>query len=577
MVSGNAHQLTSLSKNRIAYFSMEIGFTPEIPTYSGGLGILAGDTLKSLADIGVDVVGVTLLSEKGYFQQSLDESGWQKEDYPAWPVAEKLKKLSIKVNVMIENRMVSVSVWKYVLRGVRGKLLTVLFLDTNNPENNEEDRKLTSYLYGTGHTYRLRQEIILGIGGVKVLRELGFNPRKYHLNEGHAAFLILELYRELRSLECEGDQCHAQKQSIIRQLCSFTTHTPVAAGHDEFSLDMIHSQLGSYIPQPLLDMVAHNGKFSMTRLALHFSSYVNAVARKHQEVSKRMFPEFNIDYITNGVHSVTWINDHLAQLFDKHIIDWRVNSLELRNSHKIPRKELTAAHQKAKNDLFAFVKERTGVELDPEVFTIGFARRAAGYKRAHLLFRDIERLKQISRTVGRIQLVFAGKAHPNDDGGKHTIQHIINIAKQLAPAIQLVYIPNYNMTSGKYLTSGVDLWLNTPKRPLEASGTSGMKAAHNGVPSLSIPDGWWVEGLIEGVTGWGIGEEILTETDDEKIDAMDANEIYKKLERDIIPLFYTDKDAYAIVMRNAIAINASYFNTLRMVDQYLVRAYARNN
>ena len=577
MALRNTRQLLTLKKNQIAYFSMEIGFRSDIPTYSGGLGVLAGDTLKSFSDLGIDVVAVSLLNEKGYFTQHLDEYGYQREEYSSWDFKNNLEKLDVAVNVFIDNRVVRVTAWKYSLVGVTGKSISIIFLDTNLPDNHDDDRGLTSYLYGGDNVYRLKQEIVLGIGGIKVLRELGYNPKKYHMNEGHAAFLILELYRELHSLSGEQGVYEDEKKLILQQLCSFTTHTPVAAGHDEFPNDLVTKFLGPVLPKAIFDVVTRDGKFSMTRLALNYSSYVNSVARKHQEVSARMFPEFEIDYITNGVHSTTWTCDRIASLFDKHIIDWRVNPLELRNSHKIPLVELQKAHQKAKQDLFNYIEETQNIKFDVDVFSIGFARRATGYKRAELLFRNVDWLKNISRTVGKIQLVFAGKAHPHDDGGKHVIQRIIKLSEELAPTVNIVFLENYNMDVSAKMVAGVDVWLNTPKRPLEASGTSGMKAAHNGVPSLSIPDGWWVEGLIEGVTGWAIGDEVLTEQDDFKIDELDARSLYEKLEKHVIPLYYNDPMAYVAIMRNTIAINAAYFNTHRMVNQYLVRAYARNN
>jgi starch phosphorylase len=577
MALKNTFQLAHLEQNRIAYFSMEIGFRSDIPTYSGGLGILAGDTLKSMADIGIDAVGVTLLSEYGYFTQHLDDHAYQNESPTNWPIENMLKKLDVSVNVFIQGKLVRVNVWEYNLVGVRGKSVKIYFLDTRDEANTEEDKQLTAKLYGGDTLYRLKQEIILGIGGVKILRELGYNPRKYHMNEGHAAFLILELYRELDDMRCFDKDCEEDKYNIIRTHCSFTTHTPVAAGHDEFFESDIKDYLGPVLPDGIFDKVRREGKFSMTRLALEFSSYVNAVARKHQEVSQRMFPDYTIDYITNGVHSTTWTHPRIAALFDKYVIDWRENALELRNARKIPIEELRLAHQKAKQDLFSLVKETTAVELDEHVFTIGFARRATGYKRADLLFKDINRLKDIAKRVGRIQLIFAGKAHPNDHEGKLLIQRIVHLAQDLAPTIKLVFLQDYNLQLAQQLVAGVDLWLNTPQRPLEASGTSGMKAAHNGVPSLSVPDGWWVEGWIEDITGWGIGEEIVYEQDYEKQNWNDANSIYDQLEHKILPLFYRNNDEYIAVMRRAMAINASYFNTMRMVEQYLVRAYARNN
>ena len=571
-VTDSSSRILSICHNLVAYFSMEIGFENDIPTYSGGLGILAGDTVKSLADLGVDSVAITLLSEKGYFYQSFDEHNLQLEKDYNWNVANHLKKLDVQVVVNIEGSDVKVNVWEYSLKGIRDHVVKILFLDTNVEGNPEVYKTLTSHLYGGDSLYRLRQEMILGLGGVKVLRALSLYPKKYHMNEGHAAFLIKELFDELSNLSSKSD-----KRSLIRTLCSFTTHTPVAAGHDSFDKNVLLKEFSGNFPEELLSFALEGEKFSMTRLALNFSSYVNAVARKHQEVSKRMFPDFSIDYITNGIHSITWTNKHHASLFDKYIVDWRVNSMELRNALKIPIDEIILAHEKAKQELVDYINTTTNAGFEYDVFTIGFARRATAYKRAELLFNDIGRLKQISSSVGKIQIVFAGKAHPNDFQGKAIIKHIRELAEELSPEIKIVFLDNYNMFIGKLMTGGVDVWLNTPKRPLEASGTSGMKAAVNGVPSLSIPDGWWIEGLIEGFTGWAIGSEFVTGLSDQQIDDLDANLLYEKLEQTIIPLFYNDFNSYAKIMRYAIAINAAYFNTHRMVKQYLVRAYTRNN
>ncbi len=568
----DSSRILSICHNLVAYFSMEIGFKNDIPTYSGGLGILAGDTVKSLADLGVDSVAITLLSEKGYFYQSFNEDNFQIENDYNWDVSSHLKKLDVQVKVNIAGTDVLVNVWEYSLKGIKDHVVKILFLDTNVEGNPEEFRTLTSHLYGGDNLYRLRQEMILGLGGVKVLRALSLYPKKYHMNEGHAAFLIRELYDELSNLPS-----HSDKHSLIRTLCSFTTHTPVAAGHDAFDKQMLLSQFSNNFPEELLSLSLENDKFSMTRLALNFSSYVNAVARKHQEVSKRMFPEFPIDYITNGVHARTWVNKHHASLFDKYVVDWRTNPMELRNALKIPVEELSLAHKKAKQELIDYINTTTNAGFEYDVFTIGFARRATAYKRANLLFQNIDRLKHISSSVGKIQIVFAGKAHPRDSQGKEIIKHIRELSSSLGPEIKLVFLDNYNMFLGQLMTSGVDVWLNTPKRPLEASGTSGMKAAVNGVPSLSVPDGWWIEGLIEGKTGWGIGSEFVTGLSDEEVDKLDANLLYEKLESVIIPLFYKNPYGFANIMRYAIAINGSYFNTHRMVKQYLVRAYTRNN
>lgn len=555
--------------NLIAYFSMEIGLQEAIPTYSGGLGILAGDSLKSLSDIGIDVVAVTLLSEKGYFYQKLDESGYQHEEDNIWPVNDFMNKLDKEVEVKIKGRSVFVGAWEYFIIGTTGKKNRILFLDTNLDKNSEEDRKLTSYLYGGDLDYRLEQEMILGLGGVRMIHALGYAPRKYHMNEGHAAFLTLELFNN-------ANGSFDEKIKSTRNLCSFTTHTPVPAGHDAFEENKVSQYLGGALDNQLKTRVCSDGKFSMSILALTLASYVNAVSKKHQEVSKSMFPNFEIDYITNGVHANTWINTHLASAFDKHIPEWKKNPLNLRNALRISNAEILSAHDLAKRDLINHVNNHKNVGFDYDMFTIGFARRMTGYKRANLIFKDIERLKRISAASKGIQVIFAGKAHPRDEEGKQIIKQIYEVINSLKKKIKITYIENYNMHVAKLMVSGVDLWLNTPKRPLEASGTSGMKAAMNGVPSLSVPDGWWVEGCIEGITGWSIGKEITTKSTD-KIDGEDAKDLYEKLEKLIIPLFYNSKDKYAEVMKNCIAINGAYFNTMRMAKQYLVRAYARNN
>jgi len=554
----------------IAYFSMEIAINDSMPTYSGGLGVLAGDTLKSFADLGMDVVGVTLLSEKGYFYQEIDDSGWQHEKENNWPINDFMKKLDIEVEVQIENRTVYITAWEYFLTGINKKRNKILFLDTNIQKNSEEDRKLTSFLYGGDLDYRLKQEIVLGVGGVRMLRKLGHKPKKFHMNEGHAAFLTLELYKELTEIINIDERIER-----VREKCSFTTHTPVPAGHDAFRKDAVKHKIGDLFTPEIANMVCQDNKFSMTVLAMTFAAYINAVSKKHQEVSKTMFPNVNIDYITNGVHSVTWTNKYLAQLLDKHVPDWRRNPFDLRNVLKIPPEEIMQVHNLAKKDLMDYINTYANAGFDKDIFTIGFARRSTGYKRADLLFRDLERLKKINSQVGKLQIIYAGKAHPRDEEGKEIIKHIYDILRDLKSEISIVFLENYAMSLAKLLTSGCDLWLNTPIRPLEASGTSGMKAAHNGVPSLSILDGWWIEGCIENFTGWSIGPENVSEKDRQRIDEIDSNSLYEKLEKIIVPMYYTNNNGYAKIMRNALAINGSYFNTNRMAKQYLVRAYAR--
>jgi starch phosphorylase len=532
---------------------MEIALVENMHTYSGGLGVLAGDTIKSFADKHIPVIAITLLNEKGYFKQKIDENGNQIESDYEWKKEDFLMQLPNIVEVKIENRTVKVKAWEYRVVGISGFEVPVYFLDTNIDGNSEYDRTLTSHLYGGDHYYRLCQEIVLGIGGLKFIQSRGYNNlQRYHMNEGHAAFLTLELLKQFN-----GDV------SLVRKKCVFTTHTPVAAGHDKFSRDEILKTLGS-VPEEYFN----NGELSTTELALKLSHYVNGVAKKHQEVSSAMFPNYSIDWITNGVHSLTWTCDSFKKLFDKKIPAWRLDPFAIRYSIQIPLTEIWNAHMEAKIELVKKINEMTKADFDYDTFTIGFARRATGYKRMDLLFYDINRLMTISKRIGKIQLVFAGKAHVHDYQGKELIKKIVELKNKLGENIKIVFLENYDMGLAGLITSGVDLWLNTPKRPLEASGTSGMKACHNGVPSLSTLDGWWVEGHIENFTGWSIGA--LDISDD---DALDANDLYFKLEKIIMPMFYNNKDEYVKIMRYAIAFNASFFNTSRMVAQYVTNAY----
>jgi starch phosphorylase len=552
----------------VAYFSMEIALDKAVPTYSGGLGVLAGDTLRSAADLSVPVVGITLLHRKGYFEQHLDEMGNQTEAPVAWSPEELLEPVDAQATVMIEGRTVHIRAWKYSVRGITGHEVPVYLLDTQLPENSEWDRSLTDYLYGGDTHYRLCQEIVLGMGGAELLRSLNCSAQIYHLNEGHSALLTLCL------LEWQLDgrkpfELDETDIEAVRRKCVFTTHTPVPAGHDKFAVAAVRSVLGDDTVA-LLD-AAHcldGATLNMTHLALRLARWVNGVAMKHREVSQSMFPNFPIDAITNGVHAGTWTSPAFQALLDRRIPEWRTDNLYLRYAVGIPLQEIRLAHAEAKKAMIATIAERTSVTLDPKVFTIGFARRATPYKRADLLFTDPARLAAMATTVGPLQIVFGGKAHPNDAGGKDLIRRIHQAAGALAGQVTVVYVENYEMEIAAKIVSGVDLWLNNPMKPLEASGTSGMKAALNGVPSLSVLDGWWIEGHVEGVTGWSIGDA-GTEGDQSK----DANEIYLKLERVILPLYYGLPFAYAEVMRAAIALNGSFFNTQRMVEQYVRNAY----
>lgn len=550
----------------VAYLSMEIAVTPDMPTYSGGLGVLAGDTLRAAADMGFPMVAVTLADRCGYFRQHLDASGAQTEEAQPWNPESILALEQPVVRLTIEGRTVAIRAWRYDLTGVNGHIVPVYFLDTDLEENDANDRRLTDRLYGGDGDHRLRQETVLGMGGARILDALGYQPVVYHMNEGHAALLTIALLEQERH---GANVDHASDEDIesVRQRCVFTTHTPVPAGHDRFSSEQAYRILGQD-RATLLERVGafHDGLLNMTYVALRFARFVNAVAMQHGKVSREMFPEYQIGAITNGVHAGTWTAPSFQATYDRHLPRWRQDNLALRYAIDIPEGEIAAAHAESKRALIAAVKERTGVDLHPEIFTIGFARRAATYKRSDLLFQDPERLVRMANDFGGLQILYAGKAHPADEPGKAMIRRVIELGKRLtSDALKVVYLENYEWTLGALLTGGADLWLNTPKRPYEASGTSGMKAALNGVPSLSILDGWWIEGWIEGVTGWAIADR-----DDE---AGEAASLYEHLEQAILPVFTRQPDQWQRIMRSTIALNGSYFNTQRMLEQYVLNAY----
>jgi glycogen phosphorylase len=550
----------------VAYFSMEIAIDPAMPTYSGGLGVLAGDTLRSAADLGVPLVAFTLLHRKGYFQQHLDANGVQREDVQPWDPSEFCTEEPARVSVSVEGRPVSIRAWRYDLQGRWGHIVPIYLLDTDVDGNSGWDRGLTDHLYGGDSNYRLEQEIVLGMGGVRMARALGLDVNVFHMNEGHAALLTLALLeRQLAG----GPFGAATEDDIeqVRKLCVFTTHTPVPAGHDRFSTEQAVRILGSDRTARLEKLGCfQEGMLNMTLLALRFSRFANAVAMKHAKVSREMFPQYQIDSITNGVHAPTWISEPVQQMLDAHIPAWRRDNLYLRNAIDLPLNEILSAHARAKENLLAEVASRTGMVLNPRVLTLGFARRAATYKRASLLLTDPARLLRIASAAGGLQIVYAGKAHPQDEPGKALIQSVVAQAGKLSnEVLRIVYLEDYNWNLGAMLTSGVDVWVNTPRRPYEASGTSGMKAALNGVPSLSILDGWWIEGCMEGVTGWAI--------EDGADDAAEANSLYTKLENAVVPLYLDAPEKWARLMCTTLAYNGSYFNTNRMVKQYNRNAY----
>ncbi|MFT4313176.1 MAG: alpha-glucan family phosphorylase [Candidatus Woesearchaeota archaeon] len=549
------------TERKIAYFTMEIGLQAQIPTYSGGLGILAGDTIKSMADLSVPTVCLTLLNKQGYFYQKITEDGTQIERPFEWNLHDFLTKTTEKVYVQIEDRTVAVGAYLFEVIGERGHKIPTVFLTTDLAENSDYDKTLTDTLYGGDRYYRFCQEVILGIGGVRMLEELGYtNIQKFHLNEGHAALATIELLHK-----------HNMDIEVVKEKCIFTTHTPVAAGHDTFDIWMAGRILKDYFPWHT-KFAEHDGKFNMTYLALNLSHYVNGVAKRHKEVSMQMFPGREIHSITNGIHSATWASNNMALVFSNHIPDWKHDPFSLRAVLSIPSQEIYGAHKLNKKNLIDFINNKYQADFHEDVFTIGFARRSTAYKRAELLFHDIHWLKAIAQRQGNIQLIFGGKAHVHDTQGKELIQKLVRLAPSLLPHVKLVYLENYDMELAKKLISGVDIWLNTPLRPLEASGTSGMKAALNGVPQFSILDGWWIEGCIEGKTGWSIGKDNFTEQDNSDEDAKD---LYEKLEHKILPTYYHQKEDWISIMKHAIAMNASFFHTHRMVQQYVTNAYFR--
>ncbi|HEY7377470.1 MAG TPA: alpha-glucan family phosphorylase [Steroidobacteraceae bacterium] len=553
---------------RVAYFSMEVALREEIPTYAGGLGILAGDTLRSSADLDLPLVGVSLVSRAGHFRQQIDAGGNQLERPALWEPSGWAQPLDAKVAIAIEGRPVWIGAWLYVVESHMGGRAPVILLDTCLDENSPEDREITHQLYGGDETYRLKQEMVLGMGGVRLLSALDFTISAYHMNEGHSALLGVELLRrhayppeDLRP----GEACFDLPR--VRELCRFTTHTPVEAGHDRFSYELVTRVLyggdetnSRAAELTALKSLAGEEQLNMTRLALNLSEFVNGVAQRHAELSARLFPGYRVRAIPNGVHPFTWTAPSFRQLYDRHVPGWCHEPELLVRVDGIPDAALLDAHAQAKRQFLERVQALTGIRLDERVPTLGFARRMTAYKRPELLFTDLERLRAIARRQ-RFQVVLAGKAHPHDAGGKAAIAQLHAHARALADTFPVIYLPDYDMALARLMTAGSDVWINTPLPPLEASGTSGMKAAFNGVPSLSVLDGWWAEGWLEGITGWSID---------------DAANLYDKLERVVLPLYYAaEQRGWCAVMKGAIGKNASYFNSHRMMRRYATESYLR--
>lgn len=549
----------------VAYFSMEIALDDAVPTYSGGLGVLAGDHLRAAADAGLDMVGVTLLYHHGYFAQRLSDDGSQSEVPVQWSPAAVLEKVPDTAVAGVDGTDVHIGAWRAVVHGVGGHELPVYLLDTDLAENPAEYRAVCDRLYGGDDEYRLRQEIVLGLGGVAWLERLGVEPAVFHMNEGHSALLGLAL---LRRAQASGGPLGTAVEAV-RQRCVFTTHTPVPAGHDRFPTALVEDLLGERSVRDLEALGAiDEGCLDMTRLGMGSSRAVNAVSRRHAEVTRAMFPGVEVRSVTNGVHTAFWAAPPVAELYDASVPGWREDPELLRQVVTVSLDDVDSAHHACKQALVRALEQAAGVRLDPKALLIGAARRATPYKRMGLLFSDPDRLVALARAEGPVQVVLSGKAHPRDEAGKELIRHVVQVARRLGSDVPVLYVPGHSMELNRLLCSGSDIWLNTPRKPHEASGTSGMKAAVNGVPSLSVLDGWWVEGHVEGVTGWAVGDLRA-----ESADAEDADALYAALEKDVVPLFYRDPDGFSVVRRFTMALNGSYFSTQRMVEQYARTAY----
>lgn len=558
-----------LHNSHIAYFTMEIALRSEIHTYSGGLGVLAGDTARSCADLQIPVVFVSLASRSGFLRQEIDDSGQQVDHRDPWDPAAWTRPLDAMIAIELGGRQVWIRPWLHVLISPLGSSVPVILLDTDIEQNDPADRTITDCLYGGDQSNRLRQEAVLGIGGVRILQALGFTIHRYHMNEGHSALLTIELLRRhpWPTKDLGSPQPLYDPEHVVER-CIFTTHTPVEAGHDRFSYDLIARELGGFIEIDELKRYAGLDVCNMTKLALALSGYVNGVAQRHAETTEQMFPGYHVRAITNGIHVASWAHNAFAQLFTNHFPHWSHEPEVLVRADQLSDDAVWQAHEQAKSELIGRIMQKAGIRFDPDQPIIGFARRMTGYKRPELIFSDLARLQAIHGKYP-FQIVWAGKAHPNDMEGKRLIAEINDRIAAMRGKINMAFLPNYDLDIARALIAGADIWLNTPLPPLEASGTSGMKAAVNGVLNLSVLDGWWVEGWIEGVTGWSIGTDLALQGEHH------ASDLYDKLEGTVLPLFYNDRSRWIWMMKQSISKLASYFNSQRMMRRYATEAYLR--
>jgi glycogen phosphorylase len=547
----------------IAVFVMEIGIDNRIPTYSGGLGVLAGDFALSLADLGLPATFITLLSRNGYTSQRLDRVAGQKDSPHPWDYRKLLSPTKARVEIMIGGAPQTVGAWEYKVLG-RSET-SVLFLDTDFPENEKTFREATEWLYGGETQHRLLQDIVLGIGGYRVLKALERDVEVYHLNESHAAFVLEELLHDMGGPE------------EVRRHCAFTTHTPIAAGHDTFPLSLVEGALGK---SESMDWSgeAVGGTLELSKFASKYCGVTNAVSLRHMHVSEGLLGLDGMTYVTNGVYHRRWVHDELRGVYDRHLPGWQDSPSLLVRALGIPHEELARARKTVKRQLVKTVNERTGLHFDDGSLTISVAKRVTAYKRNGMILSDPERLDGIAAERGAIQIIFAGKAHPRDDVAKRMLADMIQKADRInegSQKVRVAILENYDIEMASLLVAGSDVWLNNPRRPLEACGTSGIKAAMNGGLNFSVYDGWWLEGGIEGVNGWGIGARPEWNGPGDDGEGEDYGDLYRKLDEAVATTYYKDWERWQEMSRMSIATVGPLFNSYRMVGDYVTKAYQK--
>ena len=554
----------------IAYFVMECAVDSRIPTYSGGLGILAGDTLQSFADLEVPAVCITLLWKNGFTNQKLSNDGTQLDSVQEWDVERYMQPTNIKIKMPLGDKDITITAYKYTIESTKGdNEIDAYFLTPDVPENDPETRKICDRLYIEGGLTRLKQEIILGIGGYEMLKAIKYKPFLYHINESHSAFLIASLMKDMNDL------------NRVKSRVVFTTHTPIPAAFDKFAMKDVASMLGRYCDKQVLydiyqEKLEDNDELNLSWLAIKNAKNVVAVSRKHKFVSEQIFEGYRLKYVTNGIHHIKWASAHHKMLYAKYIKGWEEGPDLLRDVACIPDNEFAQAHILSKETLVEMVNSESDASFIPEDFTIAMAKRITHYKRNNLILSNPNKLIEIAERKGNIQIIFAGKAHPADPDGLAMIKSIHNASQYIASKtkkIKIAFLENYNIHKANIILAGVDLWLNNPVRPLEASGTSGMKASLNGVPNFSVLDGWWLEACMEGINGWGIGPRPAWTDLSYSDDVQDLNDIYGKLEFNILDLYYKNFSDYLKIMKMAVSTIAPYFNTHRMVSEYVTDLY----